>query len=65
MEGGGGGGGGGRHVIVFARGSGGAIRLIKLISRTNKGREEERGSEKDRGRDGMMIHKRWSDARNH
>lgn len=32
---------GGRDVIVFARGSGGAIRVIKLISRTNKGRREE------------------------
>lgn len=34
-------GGGGIDVIVFARGSGGAIRVIKLISRTNKGRKEE------------------------
>lgn len=32
---------GGREVIVCASGGGGAIRVIKLISRTNKGRKEE------------------------
>lgn len=50
-------GGGGRDGNCFCQRQWGAIRVIKLISRTNKERERERvgAKEKDREIDLMMI----------
>lgn len=58
-------GGGGRDGNCFRQRQWGAIRVIKLISRTNKEREREGAGarEKDREIDLMMINGSRSDTR--